>query len=82
MLIFIKITSIMTTLEINILEDESLILDVLRAFEHRHLLTFTNKKSISFSGKPMSEMEYEDMLNEARSTPAYSLEQAKKYLNL
>ncbi len=72
----------MTTLEINILEDESLILDVLRAFEHRRLLTFTDKKSISFSGKPMSEMEYEDMLSEARSTPSYSLEQAKKYLNL
>jgi hypothetical protein len=72
----------MTTLEINILEEESLILDVLRAFERRHLLTFTNKKAISISGKPMSELEYEDLLNEARSTPAYSLEQAKKYLNL
>ncbi|PWK28277.1 hypothetical protein LV89_01060 [Arcicella aurantiaca] len=72
----------MTTLEINILDDESLILDVLRAFEQRHLLIFTNKKSYSFSGKKMEEMEYEDMLNEARKTPAYSLEQAKKYLNL
>jgi hypothetical protein len=72
----------MTTLEINILDDESLILDVLRAFEQRHLLTFTNKKSISFSGEKMTEMEYEDMLNEARKTPAYNLEEAKKYLRL
>jgi hypothetical protein len=54
----------------------------LRAFEHRHLLTFTNKKSISFSGEKMSEMKYEDMLNEARKTLACSLEQAKKYFNL
>jgi hypothetical protein len=35
-----------------------------------------------FFWQKMSEMEYEDMLNEARKTPAYSLEQAKKYLNL
>ena len=56
--------------------------DLLRAFEQRHLLTFTNKKSISFSGEKMTEMEYEDMLNEARKTPAYSLEEAKKYLRL
>ena len=72
----------MTTLEINILDDEDLILDVLRAFEQRHLLTFTNKKSDIISGQKMTEMEYEDMLNEARKTPTYTLEQAKEYLRL
>jgi hypothetical protein len=32
--------------------------------------------------KKMTETEYENMLNEARKTRGYSLEQAKKYLNI
>jgi len=43
MLIFIKITDTMTMLEINIVEDESLIMNVLREFEHRYLLTLPIK---------------------------------------
>lgn len=72
----------MTTLEINILDDEDLILGVLRAFEQRHLLTFTNKKSGAILGQKMTEIEYENMLNEARKTPSYTLAQAKEYLKL
>ena len=37
---------IMTTVEINILNDEDLILNVLRAFEKKHLLTFRKFREI------------------------------------
>ncbi|TAG18098.1 MAG: hypothetical protein EAZ32_14755 [Cytophagia bacterium] len=72
----------MTTVEINIIDDETLILDVLRAFEQRRLITFTNKKPLTHEGIKMSELEYEEMLNEARTTPAYNLKDAKAYLKL
>ena len=72
----------MTTLEINITDDEDLIINVLRAFESKHSLTFKEKKSIVIPGKPMTEMEYENMLNESRNSRSYTLEQAKQYLGI
>ena len=72
----------MTTIEINIIEDENLILDVLRAFEQRKLLTFTNKQTLTTEGAKMTESAYKKMLDEARKTPQYTLEEAKSYLKL
>ena len=72
----------MKTLEINITDDEDLIINVLRAFESKHSLTFKEKKSIAIPGKPMTEMEYENMLNESRNSRSYTLEQAKQYLGI
>lgn len=72
----------MTTLEINIIENESLVLDVLKAFEQRHLISVNRKNSLTTIGEKLSEMEYEEMLNEARNSKSYSLTDAKKYLNL
>jgi hypothetical protein len=72
----------MTTLEINIIDDEDLIINVLRVFEKKHSLTFKEKKSIITPGKPMTEIEYENMLNESRNSRSYTLEQAKQYLGI
>jgi hypothetical protein len=72
----------MTTLEINITNDEDLIMDVLKVFEKKHSLTFKQKQSIVTPGKPMTEMEYENMLNESRNSRSYTLEQAKQYLGI
>ena len=71
----------MTTLEINIIENESLVLAVLKAFEQRHIISFNRKDSLAFAGIKLNEMEYEDMLIESRNTKSYSLADAKKYLN-
>ena len=72
----------MTTLEINIIDDEELIINVLRVFEQKHSLTFKEKKSIITPGKPMTELEYENMINESRNSRSYTLEQAKQYLGI
>jgi hypothetical protein len=46
----------------------------------------SNKKNnliqTSNSHKKMTETEYKNMLNESRKARGYSLEQAKKYLNI
>ena len=72
----------MKTLEINITDDEDLIINVLRAFGSKHSLTFKEKKSIVTPGKPMTEMEYENMINDARKSKSYTLEDAKRYLKI
>lgn len=41
-----------------------------------------NRIQLGNFSKKMTEAEYEDILNKSRKTRGYSLEQAKKYLNL
>jgi hypothetical protein len=54
--------------------------------KHKLRMTNLNKKNnqiqTSNFSKKMTEIEYENMLNESRKTRGYSLEQSKKYLNL
>ena len=49
-------------------------------------MTTQNKKNNQIHtrdfNKKMTETEYENMLNESRKSCGYSLEQAKKYLNV
>lgn len=73
----------MKSLEINILENENLVLDVLKDFEKKHFITFSNKNnSIAFDGARMSDLEYEEMLSTARKTKKYTVEEARSYLNI
>ena len=72
----------MTTLEINITDDEDLIINILRVNENKYSLTFEEKKSIITPGKPMTEAEYENMLNESRKSKSYTLKQTIQYLNV
>lgn len=48
----------------------------------RLLLTANNQKPKSIIGKPMTGMEYENMLNESRNSKSYTLEDAKRYLKI
>lgn len=74
----------MRTIEVAILsdQDETLIMDVLRAFEQQNRVSLHEKNETYLPGKPFSEAEFDQLIEKAEHSRPYTHEQAKAFLGL
>lgn len=74
----------MRIIEVAILsdQDEALIMDVLRAFEHQNRVSLREKEAAYLPGQPFLEAEFDQLIEKAEQSRPYTHEEAKAFLGL
>ena len=74
----------MRTIEVAILsdQDETLIMDVLKAFEQQNRVSLREKDATYLPGQPFLETEFDQLIEKAERSQPYTYEQARAFLGL